>query len=764
MDKAYNPSNEENIYKLWEDAGSFTPKVPKNPVQARLEKEPFTIILPPPNANDPLHAGHALYVVEDIMVRYHRMLGDPTLWLPGTDHAGIETQFVYEKKLKKEGKSRFDFDRQTLFKNIFEYVTENSSVAVSQMRRLGFSLDWTRLKFAMDEDHNQRIYAVFHRMCHEGLVYRDEKIVNYCTFCGTAFSNLEVEHKTVASHLWHLKYPVVGQSGRFVTVATTRPETMLGDTAVAVNPKDPRYTDLIGKKLLLPLVNKEIPIIAESSIDIKFGTGAVKVTPSHSPEDYDMGKTHLLEFVRIFDYDGKSNNNVPEKYRGLFPSQVRDLVITDLDSAGLLEKIEDYSHEVGHCYKCGRAIEPMTAPQWFVKIDSLAKNAIKAVSSNEIEIFPKRFKKSFLTWMKDIKDWNISRQIVWGQRIPAWYVLDTNPNILINFIDKNGKVISGYWRDLESKFSFEDIKSGLQTLIAPADAKYFLSEEEALKSGKNVLQETDTFDTWFSSGQWPYSTLGWSPDGKNSPDFDYFYPTTVLDTMWDILFFWVARMIMMGIYSTGKIPFRVAHMHSRVLDAKGQKMSKSKGNAINPVGIAQSYGADALRMALVIGVAPGSDISLSDDKIRAQRNFVNKIWNASRFVEMLIDRLYEANPSLIISDKYNPEKLNQDDKNIIKKLNHIIKSTGQNIETYRFGQASEDLYQFFWKEFCDVYIETAKDRGEDAIPVLLTTLFTSLKLLHPFIPFVTEDIYQYFIKKYNLKPGLLITSSWPISA
>ena len=763
MDKAYNPDQEGQIYDQWQSSGAFTPTVPKNPKESRLKKEPFTIILPPPNANDPLHAGHALYVVEDIMVRYHRMLGDPTLWLPGTDHAGIETQFVFEKKLQKEGKSRFDFDRETLFKNILEYVTQNSSVAVSQMKRLGFSLDWSRLKFAMDEDHNQRIYAVFHRMCREGLVYRDEKIVNYCTHCGTAFSNLEVEHKTVDSHLWYLKYQVVGEKDRFITVATTRPETMLGDTAVAVNPKDKRYSDLVGKKLLLPLVNKEIPIITDNSINIKFGTGAVKVTPSHSPEDYDMGKTHQLEFVRIFDYDGKSNNNVPEKYRGLFPSQVRQTVIDDMIAASLMEKIEDYSHEVGHCYKCGRPIEPITAPQWFIKIKPLAEKAIEVVKKDEVLIFPKRFKKSFLTWMKDIKDWNISRQIVWGQRIPAWYVLDDNPNILINFIDKSGKVTSGYWRDLQPNYDFNDIKSGLQTLIAPADTNYFLSEEEALKSGKFVLQETDTFDTWFSSGQWPYSTLGWSPDGHHSPDFDYFYPTAVLDTMWDILFFWVARMIMMGIYTTGQIPFKVAHMHSRVLDAKGQKMSKSKGNAINPVGIAETYGADALRMALVIGVAPGSDISLSDDKIRAQRNFVNKIWNASRFVEMLIDRLQEKNPNLKISSEIDKSKLTTIDKDILEKLNKITISTTKNIENYRFGQASEDLYQFFWHEFCDIYIENAKDRGEETIPVLLTVLETSLKLLHPFIPFVTEIIYQNLQEKFNFKKELLISSSWPIN-
>ena len=757
MDKAYNPANEAQIYEQWQNSGAFTPIVPKNPKEARLKKEPFTIILPPPNANNPLHAGHALFTVEDIMIRYHRMLGDPTLWLPGTDHAGIETQFVFEKYLQKQGKSRFDYDRETLFKLIFDYVNKNRDVAKNQMKRLGFSLDWTREKFTMDEDHIARVYAIFNRMVNEGLVYRDEKIVNYCTFCGTAFSNLEVEHKNVDSHLWYFKYPIVGEKDRFVTVATTRPETMLGDTAVAVNPKDKRYADLKDKKLLLPLVNKEIPIIFEDSIDIKFGTGAVKVTPSHSPEDYDMGKKFNLEFVRIFDYDGRANKNVPVKYQGMFPNQVRQAVIADLTELGLMEKIENYSHEVGHCYKCGRPIEPITAPQWFVKIKPLAVKAIEVVKKDEVLIFPKRFKKSFLTWMKDIKDWPISRQIVWGHRIPAWYNLDESQNINITFINSKNETITGFYKDLIKDYSFDEIQKGLQSLIAPTDTKFYLSEAEALKSGSNVLQETDTFDTWFSSGQWPYSTLGWDPNGHHSPDFEYFYPTSVLDTMWDILFFWVARMIMMGIYATGQIPFKVAHMHSRVTDSKGQKMSKSKGNVIDPLVMSNQYGADALRMALVIGVAPGSDISLSEDKIRAQRNFVNKIWNASRFVEMLIDRLNPSNISLDI-DK---SKLTEADKSILNKLNKVISSTTKNINNYRFGQASEDLYQFFWHEFCDIYIENAKDRGEEAIPVLLTVLINSLKLLHPFIPFITETVYQDLINKFGLKSELLISSSWP---
>ena len=742
MEKIYTNDQEESVYELWEKSGAFTPKIDKS-------KKPFTIILPPPNANEALHAGHALFTVEDIMVRYHRMCGDPTLWLPGTDHAGIETQFVFEKHLKAEGKSRFDYDRDTLYDMVMEYVNKNRTIAVDQMKRCGFSLDWSREKFTLDPKHTQTVYDVFAKMHADGLIYRDEKIVNYCTFCGTAFSNLEVDYKTVNSHLWYIKYGPL-------TVATTRPETMLGDTAIAVNPKDKRYTKLIGTKIMLPLVNREVPVIGEESIDIKFGTGAVKVTPSHSPEDYDMAKKHNLEFIRIFDYDGKTNNNVPEKYRGLFPSQAREMVINDLTEAGLMEKIENYSHEVGHCYRCSRPIEPITAPQWFVKIKPLADGATKVVKEDTVKFVPTRFKKEFLRWMKDIKDWPISRQIVWGQRIPIWYCIDNDPNkYQITFINKSGETVSGNWELLQKDYSEDEVKSGLQSLIAKTDVKHFLNKEEALKNGKFVLQETDTFDTWFSSGQWPYSTLGWDKDGNHSPDFEYFYPTSVLDTMWDILFFWVARMIMMGVYVTGKIPFEVAHMHSRVVDGKGIKMSKSKGNVINPITLVDKYGADALRMALVIGIAPGSDIPLSDDKVRAQRNFVNKIWNATRFILMKIDDL-NPSPTLPLTGQGD-----QDNIDILDKLKKIVKSTTDNLNKYRFGQASEDLYQFFWHDFCDVYIESTKNKGIEVIPVLIEVLVTSLKLLHPFIPFVTETIYQETKAQFGQKEEMLITAEWP---
>jgi len=744
MEKNYSSTDEDKTYKLWEESGAFTPRIDKT-------KKPYSIILPLPNANDPMHMGHALFTIEDILVRYHRMLGDPTLWLPGGDHAGIETQFVFEKNLKKENKSRFDFDRETLYQKIWDFVEKNRILNMYQMKKLGFSMDWSRYHYSLEPAIIKNVSTVFKKLYNDGLVYRDEKIVNYCTFCGTAFSNLEVDHKNVDSHLWYIKYGLL-------TVATTRPETMLGDTAVAVNPKDKRYAKLIGTKIMLPLVNREIPVIGEETIDIKFGTGAVKVTPSHSPEDYDMAKKHGLEFMRIFDYDGKTNNNVPEKYRGLFPSQVREMVINDLTELGLMEKIENYSHEVGHCYRCGRVIEPITAPQWYVKIDKLAKPAIEAAKKGDVKFFPTRFKKSFIDWMENIRDWNISRQIVWGPRIPAWYCLDCNPNIKINFLDKNKNIISGFYKDLKNKYDFKEIKNGLQSLMAPVSSDFQIADLRCQKcKGEHTLQETDTFDTWFLSGQWPLNTLGFNPENleKSSEDFKYFYPTSVLDTLWDILFFWVARMMMFGLYLTGDVPFKTVHLHARCTDSKGQKMSKSKGNVVDPLIMSEKYGTDALRMSLVYGIAPASDFVISEDKIRAQRNFVNKIWNATRFILMKIGDL-NPSPTLPLTGQGD-----QDNVNILDKLKKIVKSTTDNLNKYRFGQASEDLYQFFWHDFCDVYIESTKNKGPEVIPVLIEVLVTSLKLLHPFMPFVTETIYQETKEVFKQKEKMLITSTWP---
>lgn len=756
MDKAYNSSQEGEIYELWSNSGVFTPKVPKNPKVAKLKDNPYSIILPLPNANDPMHMGHALFTIQDILIRYHRMLGQPTLWLPGGDHAGIETQFVFEKKLAKEGKSRFDFDRQTLYQMIWDFVEENRKLNQFQMKKLGFSMDWTRYHYSLEEPIVNNVLATFKKLYNDGLVYRDEKIVNYCTHCGTAFSNLEVDYVDEIGKLYYMKY------GPFI-LATTRPETKFGDTAVAVNPKDKRYTQYVGQEITVEGLNGPftVKVIADDMVDMEFGTGVVKITPGHDPNDFEASIRHHLPIKKVIGFDGRMTD-LAGKYAGLTVNKAREQVVADMQERGMLVKIDDqYQHRIGRCYRCHHVIEPMVAPQWYVKIDSLAKPAIEAAKTGQVKFFPTRFKKAYITWMENIRDWNISRQIVWGPQIPAWYCLDCNPDIKLNFLDKNNQVVSGFYKDLKGKYSVEEIKNGLQSLVAPVDSDFTVDHLDHCPKCKStaLIQETDTFDTWFLSGQWPLSTLGFNTTdpSKSSPDFDYFYPTTVMDTLWDILFFWVARMTMFGLYLTNEVPFKTVHLHSKVTDAKGQKMSKSKGNVVNPLDMTEKYGTDALRMSLVYGIAPASDFVVSEDKIRAQRNFVNKIWNASRFIEMFVDRL---NPSKVSLD-IDKSKLTDTDKDILEKLTKIIASTTKNLNNYRFGQASEDLYQFFWHEFCDTYIEDAKDRGEETIPVLLTVLETSLKLLHPFIPFVTEIVYQNLQEKFNFKKELLISSSWP---
>ncbi len=747
MDKAYNSSSESQIYDLWQKSGAFTPKIDK-------DKTPYSIILPLPNANDPMHMGHALFTIQDILVRYHRMLGDPTLWLPGSDHAGIETQFVFEKKLKKEGKSRFDFDRKTLYKMIWDFVEENREVNIHQMKKLGYSMDWSRYHYSLESKIIDNVLTTFKKLHSDGLIYRQEKIVNYCTHCGTAFSNLEVEYVDEVTSLYYMKY------GPF-TLATTRPETKFGDTAVAVNPKDKRYQKYIGKEITVDglIGSFKVKVIADDMVDMKFGTGVVKITPAHDPNDFEAGLRHNLPIKRVIGFDGRLNE-LTGKYCGLTVSQARQKVVEDMKARGMLVKIDDkYQHRIGRCYRCNHVIEPLVMPQWYLKIDSLAKPAIKAAKEGKVKFFPTRFKKAFITWMENIHDWNISRQIVWGPQIPAWYCLDCNPQIKINFLSKDKKIISGYYSDLKDKYPFEEIKKGLQSLIAPVDSNFIVDDlKECTKChSSHLLQETDTFDTWFLSGQWPLNTLGFNPENpsKSSPDFKYFYPTSVMDTLWDILFFWVARMIMFGLYLTKDVPFKMVHLHSRVVDAKGQKMSKSKGNVIDPLVMTEKYGTDALRMSLVYGIAPASDFVVSEDKIRAQRNFVNKIWNASRYILMTAEKHNNYDTHIDLN------KINNDDKKILQQKILLSKQITKLLEQYKFGLASEKLYQFFWHEFCDHYLESVKNRGPEVIPVLFEVLITSLKLLHPFIPFVTETVYQNLQQKFNFKKELLVSSSWP---
>jgi len=737
LEKQYNPQEvEQRIYRFWEKGEYFTPKIDK-------KKKPFCIILPPPNANDPLHAGHAVFVVEDILCRWHKMLGDITLFLPGTDHAGIETQYVFEKKLKEKGKSRFDFDRKTLYQMINKYVEENRNVAKKQLKRLGFSLDWSREKYTLEPEILKTVFATFVKLHQDDLVYRGERIVNFCTRCGTAFSNLEVVYKERKDPLYYMKY------GPFV-IATVRPETKFGDTAVAVNPKDKRYKKWIGKEFIYQSLigPRKMKVVGDSSIDPEFGTGAVKVTPANDPNDFEIAKRHNLKILSVINPDGKLNKNTG-RFAGLWVKEARKKVVEELKEKGDIVKIdEDYTHRVGTCYRCKNQIEPLTMPQWFIKTKSLAKPAIEVVKKDKLKVIPKRFKKLYLQWMENIRDWNISRQIVWGPRIPVWYCLKCNPKIIINFINKKGKKTSGTYKELIAKYRFSEIKEGLQSIIAPQDATYSLKPGACEKcKSKDVIQETDTFDTWFSSGQWPLTTLGY-PDSK---DFKYFYPTAVLDTMWDILFFWVARMVMFGLYLTGKIPFQIAHMHSRVVDKNGKKMSKSRGNVINPVEMIDKYSADALRMALVFGCAPASDISLSEKKIEAMRNFSNKLWNASRFI------LMENNPK----EKTRKKPLHQDDKWIIKEMEKTVKKVNLLLGKYHFGLASQEIYQFFWHTFCDKYIEMSKKRREEAQPTLVQILKTSIILLHPFMPHITEEIYQKLPIK-NKRSSIMI-EAWPKS-
>ena len=739
MEKTYQPNQvEEKIYAFWEKGGWFTPRPAKRDSGQALKKKPFMILLPLPNANDPMHMGHALFTIEDIMVRYHRMLGEPTLWLPGGDHAGIETQYVFEKELAKTGKSRFDFDRNTLYQKIVDFTEKYRNLNKNQLKKLGFSLDWSRYHYSLEPKIIKTVLETFRQLHQDGLIYRGERIVNYCPHCGTAFSDLEVDYEEKDELLYYLDYYLI-------KIATTRPETIFADVAVAVNPEDKKYQKLIGKKATIPLINKPIPIITSPLIDIKFGTGALKVTPAHDAVDFEIGVQNKLPIISVINKNGRMAN-LPKKYLGMSVTRARQEVVADLQKAKKLIKTQPLKHNVGICYRCRRTIEPLVMPQWFVKIAPLAKPAYEAVKQGKTKIIPKkRFEKMYLDWLANIHDWNISRQIVWGPRIPVWYCLDCNPNILINFIDKKGKKVSETYRSLKNKYSLAEIKNGLQTLVADKNPVYSLNDRACQKcQGKNILQETDTFDTWFLSGQWPLTTLGY----PNSPDFKYFYPTSVLDTMWDILFFWVGRMIMFGLYLTGKPPFKVVHIHCRVTDEKGQKMSKSKGNVIDPIPMVEKYGADALRTALVFGAAPGSDICIGEDKIRAMRNFANKIWNASRFV--LANRE-------IKTQKAKLKTTNPDDLWILGETKKITKRVSNLLDKYRFDLAFEEIYQFFWHTFCDKYLEMTKNRRNEAQTTLISVLETSLKLLHPFMPFITEEIWQ---KLPNYQQPLII-SPWP---
>jgi len=695
MEKTYDHKlYEEKIYDLWEKAGAFTPKID-------TKKKPFTIIMPPPNASDPLHIGHAREVAtQDVLIRYHRMKGEPTLWLPGADHAGIETQYVFEKKLAKEGKSRFAFDRETLYKMIWDYVQNNKSIMEGQLRKLGATCDWTREKFTLDPEIVKIVHKTFKKLYEDGLIYRGERIVNYCPRCGTAYSQLEADSLERDDNLYYLDYGNI-------TIATTRPETIFADVAVAVNPKDSRYQKLVGLTAKLPLINRDIPIISDSLVDIEFGTGALKITPSHDTTDFEIGKRHNLTPISVIDEKGRMINTL-QKYIGMKAEIARNEVVADLEKAGLIKKIEKIHHNVGICYRDKGILEPTISKQWFMKIEPLAKKALAVIKTGQIKFTSSSYEKIAKNWLKNLYDWNISRQIVWGIRIPAW---------------RCEKCLE--WTITDGK---------------PPKKCYSCKHEP-------LIQDTDTFDTWFSSGQWPFATLQTTKPG----DFEYFYPTTVMDPSYDILPFWVLRMIMLGIYTTGSIPFEKVLLHGLVRDKYGVKISKSKGNVIDPIEMVDKYGADALRMASIWGCLVENDNSLSEDNIRGQRNFANKVWNIARFV--LSNKQSEG--------VKKQESKNKDDKWILKELKETIMKVTKALDNYRLNEAAEEIYDFIWHKFADVYIEKIKNRREETQPVLLDVLDYSLRLLHPFMPFVTEAIYSEMkdIKKYPKR--MLISSQWP---
>lgn len=697
LSKSYEPNLvEDKIYKFWLDNGYFK-------ANADRDKKPYTIVMPPPNITGKLHMGHALDdTLQDILIRFKRMQGYNALWIPGTDHAAIATEAKIVEQMRKEGINKEDLGREEFLKRAFLWKEQYGSTITEQIKKLGASCDWSRQRFTMDEGCSKAVREVFVNLYEKGLIYRGERIINWCPKCKTSISDAEVEFNEKDGNFWHLRYPVVGEKDRFVELATTRPETLLGDTAIAVNENDERYKDLVGKKVLVPLVNREVPVIADDYVEMDFGTGVVKITPAHDPNDFEVGIRHNLPVINIMDENAVLNENAG-KYCGLTRYEARKAIVSDLEVNGFLVKIEPIKHSVGTCYRCKDTVEPRISLQWFVKMDELSKPAIDAVKSGETKFIPKRFEKVYFNWLNNIRDWCISRQLWWGHRIPAFYCKDCG-NMMV---------------------SKEDIHI-------------------CSKCGSHkVIQDDDTLDTWFSSALWPFSTLGWP---EKNEDLEYFYPTDTLVTGYDIIFFWVIRMMFSGIEHTGKVPFKNVFIHGLVRDSQGRKMSKSLGNGIDPLEVIDFYGTDALRFTLSNGVSPGNDIRFSDEKVNSSRNFANKIWNAARFIHLKTDGFSVLNKI--------PNVLQIEDKWILNKLNDVILEVTNNLENFELGIASQKLYDFIWDDFCDWYIELTKirimDCGEESETsfntrcMLVYVLSQILKLLHPFMPFITEEIYQTF--------------------
>ena len=741
LEKAYNPKSfEDRVYKDWEESGSFKPLSDKNPKEA-AGRPNFTVVIPPPNVTGVLHMGHGLNnTLQDIVVRYHRMKGDNTLWLPGTDHAGIATQNVVERRLKKEGLRRQDLGRDKFLEKTWEVKREHHSIISNQQRRLGNSVDWSRERFTLDEGLSKAVREVFVTLYERNLIYRGNYLVNWCPSCGTALADDEVEHEDTAGAMYHMYYEIADGSsipavtledgtvfpgGNRIEIATTRPETLFGDTAVAVHPDDPRYKALVGKKVRLALTDREIPVVADSYVDRAFGTGVVKITPAHDPNDWEVGKRCGLDILNILNPDGTLNENVPEKYRGLSCKEARKTVVEDLISAGLFKEEEKITHSVGHCYRCHSVVEPYLSTQWFVRMKPMAEKALKAWKEGEIVFYPKKWENTYSHWMENIRDWCISRQLWWGHRIPVWYCQEC------------GKMI----------VSREDPQNCPDC-----------------KAGKDKLQQDpDVLDTWFSSWLWPFSTLGWPED---TADLKTFYPTTALVTAYDIIFFWVSRMIMAGLEFTGKVPFRDINMHGLVRDKQGRKMSKSLGNGLDPLEIIDEYGADALKYTLAFMCAQGQDVLIDKDSFKLGSRFANKIWNASRYI---LGNL-EGRELRAVSRN----ELKELDLWIINRLNLAAKNTASALESYRYNDAAQTVYEYFWNDFCDWYVEATKlsfkngDEAEKdrAVSVLLNVLEESLRLLHPLLPFVTEEIYRFLpencVTGGKKKADKLITAPYPL--
>ncbi|MBQ8413298.1 MAG: valine--tRNA ligase, partial [Lachnospiraceae bacterium] len=708
LEKNYNPSEiEGRLYDKWVSNNYFHAEVDRS-------KKPFTIVMPPPNITGQLHMGHALdNTMQDILIRFKRMQGYNALWQPGTDHAAIATEVKIIEHLRSQGIEKDDLGREGFLKRAWEWKDEYGGRIVNQLKKLGSSADWERERFTMDEGNNAAVTEVFTKLYDKGYIYKGSRIGNWCPVCQTSISDAEVIHEEQDGFFWHINYPVAGEEGRFVEIATTRPETLLGDTAVAVNPDDDRYKDIVGKKVILPLVNKEIPVVADHYVDMEFGTGVVKITPAHDPNDFEVGKRHNLEEINIMN-DDATINALGGKYAGMDRYEARKAMVADLEALGLLVKVEPHKHMVGTHDRCKTTVEPLVKPQWYVKMSEMAKPAKEAVEKGELKLIPERMNKTYYNWLDNIRDWCISRQLWWGHRIPAWYCQDC------------GEII--------------------------------VSKETPCTCPKcqstNLKQDEDTLDTWFSSALWPFSTLGWPNEGE---DYDYFFPTDVLVTGYDIIFFWVIRMVFSSIEQTGKLPFHTVLFHGLVRDDQGRKMSKSLGNGIDPLEVIDKYGADALRFTLVTGNAPGNDMRFYWERVEASRNFANKIWNASRFILMNIEKADSSNVDL--------SKLTIADRWILSKMNDLIVEVTDNMEKYELGIAADKIYGFLWEEFCDWYIEMVKPRLWDdadttkaaALYTLKTVLVNGLKLLHPYMPFVTEEIFCTLTNEESI-----MVSDWPV--